>query len=90
GMSAFTAIFGDGFGEKTSPTPLYIRMQDALRDAIRTGRLKPQDALPGERDMAETLGVSRVTVRKALSGLIDEGLLSQRQGSGTFVAQAPR
>jgi GntR family transcriptional regulator len=89
-MSVLVAIFGDAFGEKVSPTPLYIRLQDRLRAAIRSGTLKPQDALPGERDLAEALGVSRVTVRKALGGLIDEGLLTQRQGSGTFVAQAPR
>lgn len=84
------SIFGEAFDPGGSPTPLYLRVQEQLRSAIRVGKLKPHDALPGERDMAEALGVSRVTVRKALAGLIDEGLLIQRQGSGTFVAQPPR
>ena len=58
--------------------------------AIEAGALKPLDALPGERDIAEAFQVSRVTVRKALSGLVERGLLRQRQGSGTFVASPPQ
>ncbi len=48
--------------------------------------LAPDDALPPERELAEELSVSRITVRKAIDGLVDEGLLIRRQGSGTFVA----
>jgi GntR family transcriptional regulator len=69
--------------------PLYRRLQDHIRTAIESGNLKPLDALPGERDIAQTLNVSRVTVRKALSGLVSAGLLEQRQGSGTYVARKP-
>ena len=43
------------------------------------------DALPPERDLADEFGVSRITVRKAIDGLVSEGLLVRRQGSGTFV-----
>ena len=70
-------------------TPLYLRLQARLRDAIETGRFKPLEALPGERDLAEAFSVSRVTVRKAIGGLVEAGLLHQRQGSGTFVAAKP-
>lgn len=69
--------------------PLYRRLHDHLADAIDRGRLKPAQALPGERDIARDMAVSRVTVRKALSGLVGEGLLEQRQGSGTYVARRP-
>jgi GntR family transcriptional regulator len=66
--------------------PLYRRVQDALRGAIETSLLKPQDALPPERDLAADFGVSRITVRKALDALVAEGLLTRKQGAGTFVA----
>ncbi len=69
--------------------PLYRRLQAHIADAIDRGRLKPLDALPGERDIARDMAISRVTVRKALSGLVEAGLLEQRQGSGTYVARLP-
>jgi GntR family transcriptional regulator len=70
-------------GERRS---LYRQLQDTLRRAIGTGILKPQEALPAERDLAAGFGVSRITVRKALDTLVAEGLLIRRQGAGTFVA----
>ena len=66
--------------------PLYRQRQKVLREAIANHVLGPDDALPAERDFAEELGVSRITVRKALDGLVSEGLLVRRQGAGTFVA----
>src|SRR3954447_2510704 len=47
--------------------------------------LGPDDALPAERDLATEFAVSRITVRKAIDGLVNEGMLVRRQGSGTFV-----
>ena len=66
--------------------PLYRRLQDALRRAIETSVLGPQDALPPERELASDLAVSRITVRKALDGLVADGLLTRKQGAGTFVS----
>ena len=66
--------------------PLYRQLQKQLREAIQKQVLAPNDSLPAERDLAEDLGVSRITVRKALDGLVSEGLLTRRQGAGTFVA----
>src|SRR6478609_157530 len=62
------------------------QLQRAIRDAIETHKLAPEDALPAERQIAADLAVSRITVRKALDGLVEEGLLVRRQGSGNFVA----
>ena len=66
--------------------PLYQKLQQALRDAIQNRVLAPDEALPPERDLATEFAVSRITVRKALDGLVSEGLLVRRQGAGTFVA----
>src|ERR1700761_5081448 len=66
--------------------PLYLQLQRVLRDAIERQVLAPDEALPPERDLAEAFGISRVTVRKALDGLVDARLLTRRQGAGTFVA----
>ena len=65
--------------------PLYQQLERALRAAIEHGVLEPDDALPAERDLATDLGISRITVRKAIDGLVSGGLLVRRQGSGTFV-----
>ena len=66
--------------------PLYRRLEDALRTALRDQVLKPNEALPAERDLAAELSVSRITLRKALDTLVEEGLLVRRHGAGTFVA----
>lgn len=57
-----------------------------MRQAIEKNIWSTSDALPAEREIAETLKISRITVRKAIDGLVHEGLLMRRQGSGTFVA----
>jgi GntR family transcriptional regulator, N-acetylglucosamine utilization regulator len=69
-----------------SSLPLYQQLQRALREAIENRVLGPDAALPAERQLAEELSVSRITVRKALDGLVEEGLLVRRQGAGNFVA----
>ena len=66
--------------------PLYLQLQRAIREAIEKRALAPEDALPPERQIAADLSVSRITVRKALDALVEEGLLVRRQGSGNFVA----
>ena len=74
----------------SSPTPLYLQLQRVIQTWLGEGRLKSEEALPSERDLAQQLGISRVTVRKAIAGLVDKGILVQRWGSGTFIAPAPR
>jgi GntR family transcriptional regulator len=54
---------------------------------VQIGSLKPGDALPSERVLAERYGVARMTVRSELDGLVAEGLLYRIQGRGTFVAE---
>ena len=75
--------------QKADPTPLYLQLQRILRDAIDSHIVKADQALPTERDLAEEFEVSRITVRKAIDGLVTDGLVSRRRGAGTFV-MAPR
>lgn len=67
--------------------PLYVQLKRQIHDAISSNRLRAGEALPPERDLADSLAVSRVTVRKAFEGLVEAGLLVRRQGAGTFVAE---
>jgi GntR family transcriptional regulator len=68
-------------------TPLYLQLARSLREHISSGGIAPGSALPSERDLSEMAGMSRVTVRKGIEQLIDEGVLVRKQGSGTFVAR---
>lgn len=73
--------FGDSGGG-----PLYVQLHRLIAEAIATGRLKPGDSLPPERELAAMTGLSRVTVRKGVEALVADGQLVQKRGSGTFVA----
>lgn len=68
------------------PVPMYYQLKLQLQADIREGRLRPGDRLPPECELCERLGVSRPTVRQAMSELAAEGLLTRRKGKGTFVA----
>ena len=70
---------------ETSTQPLYQQLQRALREAIDKRVFGPDEALPAERQLATELAVSRITVRKAIDGLVSEGLLVKRPGSGNFI-----
>ncbi|MEU6479534.1 PLP-dependent aminotransferase family protein [Streptomyces sp. NPDC047017] len=61
-------------------------LTDALREAVRTGRLTPGTRLPSSRSLAADLGIARNTVADAYADLVAEGWLTARQGSGTHVA----
>ncbi|MDP2350587.1 MAG: GntR family transcriptional regulator [Chloroflexota bacterium] len=64
-------------------------VRDGLRRAIFTGTYPPETKLPNEDTLAEEFGVSRATVREAVRGLVEEGYLSRRHGSGTYVTARP-
>ena len=60
-----------------------------LHDEIIRGAVDPGDALPTEQSLCEQFGVSRITVRRALADLADEGLIERRHGVGSFVLDSP-
>ena len=72
--------------DHAGPTPLYQQIKEVIRDRINSGQWPRHYKLKAEADLAEEFGVSRGTLRQALQSLVDEGLLTQVQGKGTFVA----
>ena len=72
--------------EKRSQSPLYQQLMTRLKNDVMAGVYPAGGRIPSEQVLCETYGVSRVTVRKAMLDLVQEGLLVRRQGKGTFVA----
>jgi GntR family transcriptional regulator len=66
-------------------TQLYFQLYDILYKDIRDGVYKPGQLLPTENTLIEQYHISRVTVRKALDLLMNDGLIAKRRGYGTFV-----
>jgi GntR family transcriptional regulator len=70
-----------------SKLPLYDQIERNLRDLMINGHLKPGEMMPGEWDLADLYGVSRLTVRRALDELVRQNWLEKKHGVGTFVRQ---
>ena len=71
-----------------SELPIYRQIMRQVTDAVAGGRLRPGDRLVSQRDLAEQLVVSPLTVKKAYDELEREGLIRTERGRGTFVAAA--
>jgi GntR family transcriptional regulator len=67
--------------------PLYLQIRNLLRERIRLGEWSADDPMPTEEDLVAHFGVSRTTVRQAMSDLANEGLVVRRPGRGTFARQ---
>lgn len=72
-----------------SPIPKHYQLSQLLRQLILKGDLPPGSKIPGENQLCQQYQLSRGTVRKAISTLINEGLLQAEQGHGTYVVQQP-
>lgn len=68
--------------------PKYLRLSNAMLDAIESGEFIPGSRMPGERDLLDTLPVSLGTIQKAMKALVDQGVVFRRAGMGTFVSGA--
>ncbi len=68
-----------------SLTPLYQQVMDDLQNGIEIGRFRPGDKIPSENELSEIYGVSRITIRRAIEELAKEGVLTKKQGKGTYV-----
>jgi len=67
--------------------PLYIQVEATLKEMIEESVYETGEQIPSERDLSEQLGVSRMTVRKAIENLVRYGLLERRSTNGTYVRQ---
>ncbi len=72
--------------DRKSPVPLHYQLKRHLLEKIESGEWRPNDLIPSEQELQDMFGLSRITVRKALSDLVYEGLLIRERGRGTFVA----
>lgn len=72
--------------DRNSVVPLYFQIQQRLLEHIRSGAFKAGESLPSEQEIAEQLGVSRMTGRQALKSLRDLGMTYSVRGKGTFVS----
>lgn len=66
--------------------PLHLQIQSLIREQIARGAMPSGSAVPSERELAEDLHVSRMTVRQAFKSLREDGLIYQKRGKGTFVS----
>lgn len=93
-MSAVTPyeLFAPNLWMSPGAGPRYQQLYRHLRAAIQSGSVAPDTLLPPEREMATRADVSRVTIRKMIGALEADGLVTRRQGSGTYVRPnaAPR
>ncbi|MCP9944878.1 PLP-dependent aminotransferase family protein [Streptomyces somaliensis] len=87
GSRATSTAFGADLHLEIQGPGLRAGLMEALREAVRTGRLAPGTRLPSSRVLAADLGVARNTVADAYAELVAEGWLTARQGSGTRVAR---
>jgi GntR family transcriptional regulator len=71
--------------DRSSPIPLYYQVAQQLEDAIKAGGLPPGVRLDNEVELADQLGLSRPTMRRAMQYLVEKGLIVRRRGIGTRV-----
>ena len=71
-----------------SGVPIYQQLAQTIKEQIAAGIYKPGDAIPPEEELCRLYDISRVTVRKAVTLLVEEGLVIRRQGLGTFVTKS--
>jgi GntR family transcriptional regulator len=91
GRTVDTRIFGRRWRvAQRSSKPAWVQIEEQLAARIESGALAAGERLPPERNLAESLAVSRMTVRQALASLAARGLVERGVGRGTFVRGVPR
>lgn len=71
----------------SSEKPLYLQLKEHIKSEINMERYMPGQKLSTETELCEEYGVSRITARRAITDLVEEGVLIKKQGKGTFVRE---
>lgn len=72
---------------KNSEIPIYAQLEEFIKEKIKEKKYLPGEALPTERELTELFGVSRMTIRQAVSNLVNQGVLYRIPGKGAFVSK---
>jgi DNA-binding GntR family transcriptional regulator len=89
-MSANAQLSVGEAGIRTDyPDQLWVQAADAIREQIVEGSMRPGSRLTPERELCQKLGISRVTLRKALQALVEDGVLTPSHGRGWYIAGGP-
>ncbi len=87
-MSAILDSFDDI--SKAAPEPIYLQIKNTIERRIASGEWPAGQKLPSENELVDALGVSRMTINRALRELTQQGLIRRVHGIGSFVAETPR
>ncbi|MGC4191652.1 MAG: GntR family transcriptional regulator [Thermomicrobiales bacterium] len=87
GMDDIAMLLATPRDDAPSTATRYKRIAHQMREAIRQQVIRAGDPIPSEHQLCRVFGVSRPTVRRAVDALVEEGMLTRRQGMGTFVAK---
>lgn len=86
--SSIAQRFSQSSGFGMERVPKYLRLSNAMLEAIESGEFRPGSRMPGERYLMDILPVSLGTIQKAMNALVEQGVVLRRAGMGTFVAGA--
>lgn len=73
--------------DRRDRVPLYCQLKAIILERIESEELRPNDPIPSEKELIRQYGLSRTTVRQAISELVREGYIYRRRGKGTFVSR---
>ncbi|MBU3144819.1 GntR family transcriptional regulator [Clostridium sp. CF012] len=73
--------------DKNSSIPIYVQLEEFIRKKIKERVYLPGESLPTERELTELFGVSRMTIRQAISNLVHQGVLYKIPGKGAFISK---
>ena len=73
--------------DKSSSVPVYVQIEDEIKEKIKRREYVPGGELPTERELTELFGASRMTIRQAISNLVHKGVLYRIPGRGAFVSK---
>lgn len=72
--------------DRNSPVPIYHQLRQGIEHLIDAGQLEPGDVLPSENEFSKAYSISPMTVRQAMSELVNDGYIHRQRGRGTFVS----
>jgi len=75
--------------DKNSPVPIYYQLQRGIALLIEDGRFQAGEPLPSENELARAYNISPMTVRQAMTELVNAGYIYRQRGRGTFVSNRP-